>query len=104
MMSDVVQLWLASFYGCMGFLMPYFNMILAHYGYNGWQIGVISAIRPLASALCGPVWAGLADYYSEHRRILLSCLVLSSVVLLDRSAIYVCSLFSILDDMSIQAE
>eukprot|EP00892_Ulva_mutabilis_P006319 jgi/Ulvmu1/4059/UM019_0036.1 len=73
------RLWLASNYGCTGFLMPYYNLILAHFGYNGWQIGVVSALRPFAAALCGPLWAAFADSKKSHKAVLITCLIISSV-------------------------
>ena len=76
----LMQLWLASYYGCTGFLMPYFNVILAHLGYNGSQIGVISALRPFTAVLCGPVWAAFADIKQSHRSVLLLCVIVSSMV------------------------
>jgi nitrate/nitrite transporter NarK len=72
--------WFITFYGAMGFIIPYFNLLLQHYGYKGWQLGVISALRPFVSATCGPIWAALADKHSCHRRIFLTALAVASLV------------------------
>jgi MFS family permease len=75
-----LQIWFITFYGALGFISPYFNLILQHFGYVGWQLGIVSAVRPFVSAACGPLWAAVADKYHAHRRIFLSTLFITTVV------------------------
>lgn len=75
-----LQVWFALFFAGLGFLMPYFNVILQHDGYNGWQLGVISAVRPFVSAAASPVWAALADRYHIHRHIFLVAIAVTTLV------------------------
>ena len=74
------QIWFVSFYGALGFISPYFNLILQQYGYQGWQLGIVSAVRPFVAAACGPLWAAFADKHSMHRRIFLTTLIATTVV------------------------
>ena len=74
------QLWFVSFYGALGFILPYFNLLLQHYGYSGWQLGVISALRPFVSACCNPLWAALADKHQIHRQVFLLALAVTVAV------------------------
>ena len=60
--------------------MPYYNLILQHDGYTGWQLGVISALRPFVSALFSPFWAAVADKYGIHRHIFLIAVGVTTVV------------------------
>jgi MFS_1 like family len=63
-----------------GFLMPYFNVLLAHDGYKAWHIGIISALRPMVSTVSGPILSGVADRLAAHREVFLTTLVLSVAV------------------------
>jgi hypothetical protein len=49
-------------------------------GYNGLQIGIISAVRPFIGAACAPLFAAVADCTSAHRSIFLGVLALSAAV------------------------
>lgn len=60
--------------------MPYFYVLLTHMGCTGWQLGVVSGMRPFISAICGPLWAGLADHWQLHRLIFLMSCVISFLV------------------------
>jgi hypothetical protein len=76
----LLQVWFGSFFMSVGFLMPYFNVLLAHFGYKAWHIGIISALRPMVSTVSGPVLSGVADRLAAHREVFLTTLVLSVAV------------------------
>lgn len=75
-----LQIWFTMYYGSLGIIMPYFNVLLAHMGYGARQIGVISILRPLVSGVSGPLLSSTADALSSHHKIFLTALALTSMV------------------------
>lgn len=60
----------ACYFGAVGFFFPYIGLHYHNLGLSGQQIGMISAIGPLATALLAPMWGMVADLYNAHRLIL----------------------------------
>ncbi len=53
----------------MGISLPYFNLYCYHLGFNGLQIGMLSAFRTLAMLLFPLIWGRLADRFQTRRLI-----------------------------------
>lgn len=58
------------YFGAIGFFFPYIALHYRNLGLSGQQIGLISAIAPLATVLLAPLWGMVADLYNAHRLIL----------------------------------
>jgi PPP family 3-phenylpropionic acid transporter len=65
-------------FGALGVYLPYFNLYLKDIGFGGLQIGIVSALLPLSTALVPPFGALCTDRLG-HRRALV---VLSSLLAL----------------------
>ncbi|MEW6673258.1 MAG: MFS transporter [Thermodesulfobacteriota bacterium] len=66
------------YFGVMGIFLPYFNLYCYHLGFNGFQIGVLSALRSMALILFPLIWGGLADRYQKRRAIYIGCTFMSA--------------------------
>lgn len=58
------------YFGGVGFFFPYISLHYHNLGLSGQQIGLISAVGPLATALLAPFWGMIADLYNAHRLII----------------------------------
>ncbi len=61
------------YFGVMGVFLPYFNLYCFHLGFDGFQIGVLSAIRSLAMVLFPVLWSMAADRFQIRRGIFVLC-------------------------------
>lgn len=86
------------YFGAVGFFFPYISLHYHNLGLSGQQIGLISALGPLATALLAPVWGMIADLYNAHRLILRLALapVVIVIVLLAQVTSYAAILLLIL--------
>lgn len=65
------------YFGVMGVVLPYFNLYCYHLGFSGFQIGVLSSLRTLATALFPLLWGMLADRFLIRRPIYIACNIIS---------------------------
>jgi len=68
------------YFGVMGIFLPYFNLYCYHLGFNGFQIGALSALRSMALIVFPLLWGWLADRYQKRRAIYIGCTLVSAVV------------------------
>ena len=68
------------YFGVMGIFLPYFNLYCYHLGFNGFQIGALSALRSMALILFPLLWGGLADRYQKRRAIYVGCNLVSAIL------------------------
>jgi PPP family 3-phenylpropionic acid transporter len=68
------------YFGVMGIFLPYFNLYCYHLGFNGFQIGALSALRSMALIVFPLLWGGLADRYQKRRAIYIGCTLASAAL------------------------
>ena len=68
------------YFGVMGIFLPYFNLYCYHLGFNGLQIGALSAMRSMALIVFPLLWGALADRYQKRRAIYVGCNLMSVVL------------------------
>jgi PPP family 3-phenylpropionic acid transporter len=61
------------YFGVMGIHLPFFNLYCFQIGFNGWQIGTLSAARSIVLILFSISWSVLADRFQSRRTIYLLC-------------------------------
>ncbi len=61
------------YFGVLGIYLPFFNLYCYHIGFSGTQIGAISAVRTLATALFPMIWGHLADRFHARKPIYIAC-------------------------------
>lgn len=61
------------YFGVMGIFLPFFNLYCDRIGLSGWQIGVLSAVRSVATIVFSLSWSLLADRYLARRPIYILC-------------------------------
>jgi PPP family 3-phenylpropionic acid transporter len=67
--SPVILAYFAVFWG-IGVWMPYFPLYLAHLGYRGWEIGVVSGMQPALRWGGAMLWAYAADRWRIRWKLL----------------------------------
>jgi MFS transporter, PPP family, 3-phenylpropionic acid transporter len=68
------------YFGSLGAFLPYFNLYCHHLGFTGFQIGVLSSIRTLATALFPMLWGVLADRFMIRRPLFIFCNFISAAI------------------------
>ena len=68
------------YFGSLGIYLPYFNLYCLHIGFNGIQIGVISAVRSVAVIFFPLVWGIVADRFQVRRQIFIYCCIISAFI------------------------
>ncbi len=68
------------YFGVLGIFLPYFNLYCYHLGFNGLQIGVLSALRSMALVLFPLIWGALADRMNMRRPIYILCTMSSAAI------------------------
>ena len=61
------------YFGVMGMQLPFFNLYCYQLGFNGWQIGTLSAARSMVLIIFGIAWSLLADRFQSRRSIYIFC-------------------------------
>jgi len=61
----------AAYYAGIASLVPYLTLHYRSLSLSGRQIGVLSALMPLAILISAPLWTGIADAKRRHKRILI---------------------------------
>ena len=70
------------FYAGVGAFVPFNALYYRHLGFSGVELGVLTAMPAIATAISGPLWGILADSRGWHRQILRSVLLASSALIL----------------------
>ncbi|MFO7931964.1 MAG: MFS transporter [Desulfosalsimonas sp.] len=68
------------YFAVLGIYLPYFNLYCYHLGFSGFQIGLISALRTLATALFPLIWGAVADRFNMRRPIFIFCHFTSTAI------------------------
>jgi PPP family 3-phenylpropionic acid transporter len=68
------------YFGVLGIFLPYFNLYCYHLGFNGLQIGVLSALRSVAMVLFPLIWGSLADRFNIRKPIYILCTFFSTSI------------------------
>jgi len=68
------------YFGVLGLFLPYFNLYCYHLGFSGFEIGVLSSVRTLTTALFPMIWGALADRFLIRRPIYIFCNFISTVI------------------------
>ncbi len=68
------------YFGVLGIYLPYFNLYCYHLGFNGVQIGALSAVRSVVMVFFSLVWGLLADRFHRRRGIFIFCSVGSALL------------------------
>lgn len=61
------------YFGVMGIHLPFFNLYCYQIGFNGWQIGTLSAARSIVLIVFSITWSVLADRFQSRRPIYQVC-------------------------------
>ncbi|MGA9237162.1 MAG: MFS transporter, partial [Desulfobacterales bacterium] len=61
------------YFGVLGIYLPYFNLYCYHLGFNGVQIGALSAVRSVVMVIFSLAWGLLADRYQRRWTIYILC-------------------------------
>lgn len=75
------------FYAGIGAFTPYAALYYQHLGFSGLQLGVLTALPALMTALGGTLWGAFADSRAAHRAILRTVTLLAAIVTLSLSQI-----------------
>ncbi|MFZ5569435.1 MAG: MFS transporter [Thermodesulfobacteriota bacterium] len=67
------------YFGVLGIFLPYFNLYCHHLRFSGFEIGILSAIRTVATVLFPLFWGALADRYKTRRPIYIGCNFISAL-------------------------
>ena len=68
-------------FGSMGVLFPVMPLFFEFLGYRKSEIGILTALAPATSFIFGPGFSILADTYSIHGLLTLSCHIISSTLI-----------------------
>ncbi len=68
------------YFGVLGIFLPYFNLYCYHLGFNGVQIGTLSALRSVTLVVCPLIWGAAADHFHIRRPIYIACNILSTLI------------------------
>ncbi len=68
------------YFGVMGIFLPYFNLYCFHLGFDGFQIGLLSAIRSMSMSFFPILWSMAADRFQIRRGIFILCTFSASII------------------------
>ena len=71
-----------AYFLAVGCFLPYITLYYRQLGLTGSQIGLLTALPPLAIAVLAPLWGMLTDVRGIHRLVLRAALVLSAIAAL----------------------
>lgn len=68
------------YFGVMGIFLPYFNLYCFHLGFDGFQIGILSAMRSMSMVLFPVFWSMAADRFQIRRGIFILCSFSAAII------------------------
>ena len=68
------------YFGVLGIYLPYFNLYCYHLGFNGTQIGILSAVRSVVMVIFSLAWGLLADRFQRRWTIYILCSAGSTLI------------------------
>ena len=68
------------YFGVMGLFLPFFNLYCYHLGFNGFQIGILSAVKTVIGVIFPLLWSILADQRHNRREIYIFCNIVSALL------------------------
>jgi len=68
------------YFGVLGIYLPYFNLYCFHLNFSGSEIGVLSAVRTVATVLFPLFWGAVADRFQIRRPIYIFCNFISCLI------------------------
>jgi MFS transporter, PPP family, 3-phenylpropionic acid transporter len=69
-----------AYFGALGAFLPYFNLYCYHLGFSGFQIGALSSVRTLATAIFPIFWGILADRFIIRKPLFILCNSISAAI------------------------
>lgn len=70
------------FYAGVGAFVPFNALYYRSLGFSGMELGVLTAMPAIATALLGPLWGILADTFGIHHRIMRTVLLLAAGIVM----------------------
>jgi PPP family 3-phenylpropionic acid transporter len=64
----------------LGIFLPYFNLYCHHLGFDGNEIGTLSATRSIVVVIFSLAWSRIADHFRIRRLIYIICALMSSAI------------------------
>ncbi len=68
------------YFGVLGVFLPYFNLYCYQLGFDGIQIGTLSALRSIVLVLFSVIWSMIADRFQIRKPIYVLCSFLSASI------------------------
>ncbi len=68
------------YFGVLGIYLPFFNLYCYRLGFSGFEIGTLSALRTLTTAIFPLIWGAMADRFSMRRPIFILCHFVSTFI------------------------
>lgn len=70
------------YYAGIGAFVPFSALYYRHLGFSGVELGLLTAMQAMATAISGPLWGMLADSRGWHRQIMRVVLFISMLLIL----------------------
>lgn len=67
------------YFGAIGALMPFAALYYRDLGFDGLQVGMLTALPSLAAALLGPLWGAVSDALGIHRWVIRGALAIAAI-------------------------
>lgn len=61
------------YFGILGVFLPFFNLYCYHIGFTGFEIGALSALKTLTTALFPMLWGALSDRLNARKPVFVLC-------------------------------
>jgi len=68
------------YFGILGVFLPFFNLYCYHIGFTGFEIGAISALKTLTTALFPLMWGKISDRFNARKPVFVLCTFVSTMV------------------------
>ena len=76
--KTIISIQYFLYFGVLGVYLPYFNLYCYHLGFNGIQIGALSALRSIVLVIFSVAWSLIADRFQIRKPIYVYCNWLSA--------------------------